>query len=106
MHQLTDKTGAVAGMMICSPDSGVFLITSEGTMIRTELSSVRICGRSSQGVIVMRTQEGERVISLAAAPREDDEEAVEENEENSGAPEEEISENQTEIDKIGDETNE
>ena len=42
MHQLTDKTGAVAGMMVCSPDSGVFLITSEGTMIRTELSSVRI----------------------------------------------------------------
>ena len=109
MHQLTDKTGAVAGMMVCSPDSGVFLITSEGTMIRTELSSVRICGRSSQGVIVMRTQEGERVISLAAAPNEDDEEAVEENEENeenNGAPAEEILENQTKIDKIDEDTNE
>ena len=81
MHQLTEKTGALAGMMACTPDSGIFLVTSEGTMIRTELSAVRICGRSSQGVIIMRTQPGERVISLAAAPKEDEETFAETGEE-------------------------
>ena len=67
--------------MACTPDSGIFLVTSEGTMIRTELSAVRICGRSSQGVIIMRTQPGERVISLAAAPKEDEETFAETGEE-------------------------
>ena len=103
MHQLTDKTGTLAGMMVCEPDSGVFLITSEGTMIRTELSSVRICGRSSQGVIVMRTQEGERVISVAAAPHEEEDEEIEET---GASPAAEILENQTEIDKIEEDANE
>jgi DNA gyrase subunit A len=47
------------------------LITSEGTIIRTEISSIRICGRASQGVIVMRTIEGEKVIGIASTPPED-----------------------------------
>ena len=66
---------------LTSSASGIFLVTSEGTMIRTELSAVRICGRSSQGVIIMRTQPGERVISLAAAPKEDEETFAETGEE-------------------------
>ena len=77
MHQVTDKTGDVAGLMVCGSEGDIFLVTSEGTMIRTELDSIRICGRSSQGVIIMRTGEGEKVIGIASAPKE----ANEENEE-------------------------
>lgn len=102
MHQLTEKTGTLAGMMICKPDSGVFIVTSEGTTIRTELSAVRVCGRNSQGVIIMRTQAGERVIGLAPAPKDDsDDKSSEEIEEVQTTGNETILENATEIDKNG-----
>ncbi|MBR5519310.1 MAG: DNA gyrase subunit A, partial [Clostridia bacterium] len=92
MHQVTDKTGEVAGLMVCDAEGDIFLVTSEGTMIRTELNSIRICGRSSQGVIVMRTGENEQVIGIAAAPKENDEE----NEEAESDANEESVENLTE----------
>ena len=59
----------------------LMLITSEGVIIRTGCDSIRICGRSSQGVILMRLAEGVKVISLARTAREEDEadEASEQN---------------------------
>ena len=96
MHQVTDKTGDVAGLMSCGSEGDIFLVTSEGTMIRTELGSIRICGRSSQGVIVMRTGEGEKVIGIASAPKENNEENEEAFFDDSG----EISENTTESAEI------
>ena len=102
MHQVTDKTGDVAGLMICGSEGDIFLVTSEGTMIRTELGSIRICGRSSQGVIVMRTGEGEKVIGIASAPKENNEENEEAFSDDSG----EVTENTTETTEINEEIEE
>ncbi|MCQ2445332.1 MAG: DNA gyrase subunit A [Clostridia bacterium] len=77
LHTLTKKTGDVAGMVI--PDENeedILIISSSGTIIRTAIEGVRRCGRASQGVIVMRAQEDEKIISIAAAAAEP-EEAVE-----------------------------
>ncbi len=102
MHQVTDKTGDVAGLMVCGSEGDIFLVTSEGTMIRTELDSIRICGRSSQGVIIMRTGEGEKVIGIASAPKE----ANEENEEVFSDDSVESGENTTESAEISAESEE
>ncbi len=42
----------------------LLLVTSNGQMIRTRVGQVRIVGRSSQGVTIFRTAEGEKVVSV------------------------------------------
>jgi len=71
LHNTTGKTGPVAALTVSDGVEDIILITSEGTVIRTAADSLRVCGRSSQGVIVMRTGEGERVVTLAKTERED-----------------------------------
>ncbi len=98
LHNLTEKTGDVAGMLLGDGTGDMLLITNEGTMIRTAVETVRICGRSSQGVILMRTGENEHVIDVAAAPQEEEKDGGE----NVETPEENVnpapsnSENETE----------
>ena len=72
-HNLTEKTGALMGIKCVDLTDDLMLITSEGVIIRTGCDSIRICGRSSQGVILMRLAEGVKVISLARTAREEDE---------------------------------
>ena len=80
-HNLTEKTGALMGIKCVDLTDDLMLITSEGVIIRTGCDSIRICGRSSQGVILMRLAEGVKVISLARTAIEEDEadEAPEQN---------------------------
>ena len=47
------------------------MITNEGTMIRTPVSDIRVCGRPSQGVIVMRLAEDAHVVNFAAVKDEE-----------------------------------
>jgi DNA gyrase subunit A len=74
LHNVTAKSGPVAALTVSDGSEDILLITSEGTVIRTAADSLRICGRGSQGVIVMRTGEGERVVTLAKTEREEDDE--------------------------------
>ncbi|MBR6556335.1 MAG: DNA gyrase subunit A [Clostridia bacterium] len=73
-HKLTDKTGYLAGVLSASPEEDLLLITDCGTMIRTSVEDIRLCGRSSQGVIVMRTAGEEKVIATALTDKEGAEE--------------------------------
>ena len=73
-HKLTDKTGGLAGVLSASPEEDLLLITDCGTMIRTSVEDIRLCGRSSQGVIVMRTAGEEKVIATALTDKESAEE--------------------------------
>ncbi|MDP4109053.1 MAG: DNA gyrase subunit A [Bacillota bacterium] len=74
-HNLTEKTGALTGISVLNPeDTDIMLITGDGTIIRTAADSVRVCGRVSQGVILMRLSEGAKLISIAPAAREEEEE--------------------------------
>lgn len=72
LHNLTEKTGPVAGLSIVDTDNDVMIITDDGVIIRTPVEEIRTCGRGSQGVIVMRTGEDVKVISIARTDREEE----------------------------------
>src|SRR5215218_1759393 len=63
--QLTEAKGALAGARIVREGYQVMLISNAGTVIRMPVDGIRRLGRSTQGVIVMRLREGERVSALA-----------------------------------------
>ena len=72
---ITEKTGKAAAAIIVSEEDDVFVISDDGTIIRMPASSISLYGRGTQGVRIMRLDEGSRVISLAStAPEEEDEE--------------------------------
>ncbi len=71
-YQLTEKTGKVAGVKVVTGGEDLLLVTQSGTLIRTPAEGVRLTGRAAQGVIVMRfKEEGDKVIAIALADRED-----------------------------------
>jgi len=62
----------VVGIKVVDGSEDLLLVTQAGILIRTHVDSIRIAGRSTQGVIVMRfKEEGDKVISLALADREE-----------------------------------
>ena len=75
LHNLTAKTGLVAGIAVVDGDNDVMIITDDGVIIRTGCEEIRECGRGSQGVIVMRTGEDVKVISIARTSKEEEDEA-------------------------------
>ena len=71
-YMLTDKTGPVIGMKVVGGTEDLLLVTAAGILIRTPVENIRVAGRATQGVIVMRfKEEGDRVISLALADPEE-----------------------------------
>ncbi len=71
-YTVTDKTGCVVGMKLVDGAEDLLLVTAAGILIRTPVENIRIAGRATQGVIVMRfKEEGDRVISLALADPEE-----------------------------------
>ena len=76
LHNLTAKTGLVAGVAVVDNENDVMIITDDGVIIRTGCEEIRECGRGSQGVIVMRTGEDVKVISIARTSKEEEEEAA------------------------------
>ena len=80
LHSLTEKTGPIAGMAVVDPDNDVMIITNDGVVIRTPCEQIRVCGRASQGVIVMRTGEDVKVISITRTVKNDGEEDESESE--------------------------
>ncbi|WP_297212869.1 DNA gyrase subunit A [uncultured Flavonifractor sp.] len=76
-YMLTEKTGKVVGIKVVDGNEDLLLVTQSGTLIRTHVDNIRIAGRATQGVIVMRfKEEGDRVISMALTDRDDEEENV------------------------------
>ncbi len=73
-YMVTDKTGCVVGMKVVDGTEDLLLVTAAGILIRTPVENIRVAGRATQGVIVMRfKEEGDRVISLALADPEEKE---------------------------------
>jgi len=71
-YMVTDKTGPVVGMKVVDGTEDLLLVTAAGILIRTPVENIRVAGRATQGVIVMRfKEEGDRVISLALADPEE-----------------------------------
>ena len=62
-YKITPKTGSIVGIRIVDKNDDVMLITDTGTIIRMNVSDISILGRSTQGVTLMRTNEG-KVVSI------------------------------------------
>ena len=78
-YMVTDKTGPVVGMKVVEGTEDLLLVTAAGILIRTPVENIRVAGRATQGVIVMRfKEEGDRVISLALADPEEKEQPASE----------------------------
>ena len=63
-YKITPKTGKLVGVKIVSGDEDVMLITDTGTIIRMKVEEISILGRSTQGVTLMRTTDGGKVVSI------------------------------------------
>ena len=94
-YAVTEKTGPVVGIKVVDGSEDLLLVTAAGILIRTHVDTIRIAGRATQGVIVMRfKEEGDQVISLALAEREEEESTTpEENVENQATAEPETESN-------------
>ncbi len=63
-YKITPKTGDIVGIRIAFGDEDIMLITDTGTIIRLKVKDVSILGRSTQGVTLMRTNNGGKVVSI------------------------------------------
>ncbi len=73
---LTDKTGLLAALLMVQEDEDILLITDDGTIIRTPADTVRQTGRSTQGVRLMKVAEGSRIVDVARAEREEEDDSL------------------------------
>ena len=86
-YMVTEKTGGVVGIKIVDGSEGLLLVTESGILIRTPVEAIRSAGRATQGVIVMRfKEEGDRVIALALADRDESQRSPDLPETAEGAP--------------------
>lgn len=69
-----EKYGNVAAIKVVDLDDDIILIADDGVIIRIEAGSIRICARPRKGVRVMKVNEGSKVITMARAPHDDEEE--------------------------------
>lgn len=71
-YKVTPKTGRIVGIRIVKEDDDVMLITDTGTIIRINVKEISVLGRSTQGVTLMRTNEG-KVVSIEKVTEKEDE---------------------------------
>ena len=72
--QCTERNGALAGaVQVCSGD-GVMLISNRGTLVRTRTEEISVLGRNTQGVMLIRLSDDEKLVGLARIeePEDDD----------------------------------
>jgi DNA gyrase subunit A len=69
---ITDRTGNVAACRMVHPGQELMLVSKDGIVIRTQLDSISLLGRNTQGVTVMRVGEGDQVASIAAITLQDE----------------------------------
>lgn len=77
-YKITDKTGLIAGMSIVTNDNDVMIITTEGVVIRTDVAEISEFGRVTQGVRVMKLDEGVKIKSIEKTAKEEEKEENEE----------------------------
>ena len=63
-YKVTPKTGNIVGIRIAKGDEDVMMITDKGTIIRLKVEEISILGRATQGVTLMRTNDGGKVVSI------------------------------------------
>lgn len=87
----TDKNGCVAGVAVVTDQHDVILISDDGVIIRIPAEEIAVQSRYGSGVIVMRLAENSKVVTLSAAPKEEESES-ENNEEAEATSSEQVTE--------------
>ena len=76
-YNITPKTGNIAGCRVVGDDDDVMLIENGGVIIRIPAASINVYKRDVQGVIVMRVDEGNKVVSIERVEQEENQESAE-----------------------------
>ena len=63
-YTITPKTGDIVGIKIANEEEDVMMITDKGTVIRIKSKEISVLGRNTQGVTLMRTNDGGKVVSI------------------------------------------
>ena len=71
-YKITPKTGDIVGLRIATGAEDVMLITDKGTIIRLKVNEISVLGRSTQGVTLMRTNDGSKVVSIELISQEEE----------------------------------
>jgi len=70
---ITEKTGNVVALLEVTDDDDLVVITKNGRLIRQPARDIRLIGRNTQGVRLIRLEEGEEIADIAVAPQDSDE---------------------------------
>lgn len=73
--KVTEKTGKMVDFRTVKDDADLMIITRDGVAIRMPIESIPTIGRNTQGVKLIRLDEGESIASVCLAPKEEEEEA-------------------------------
>ena len=71
-HNLTEKTGLLAGIIAVGDDDDVMMITDSGIIIRTPADGISTYSRTASGVIVMRLEEGQKLVNVTNVAKEEE----------------------------------
>ena len=77
-YAVTEKTGLIAGVCLVDDNDDVMMIEDNGIIIRMAASDINVYRRDTQGVIVMRVEEGSKVIEVERVDQEPQQEDTEE----------------------------
>ncbi len=77
-HNINDKTGPIVGSLIVEKEDDIMLLSINGVIIRMHATGISIMGRDTQGVIAMRLNDDDKVVSIAKIYSEEDLESEEE----------------------------
>ena len=72
-YKITPKTGELVGVKITDETEDVMLITDKGTIIRMSVKEISVLGRSTQGVTLIRTNDGSKVVSIETVEKDEEE---------------------------------
>jgi DNA gyrase subunit A len=62
--QISERNGRMVGALLVKPEDEIMLISSSGTLVRTPVSEISVQGRNTQGVRLIRLDEGDRLVGL------------------------------------------
>jgi DNA gyrase subunit A len=71
--KVNDRNGNVVGNLLVRPEDQIMVVTSRGKVIRTPVDGISVLGRNTQGVRIMKLEEGERVVAVTRVMDTDDE---------------------------------
>ena len=71
--QTSERNGAMVGALQVLPDDEIMLINSTGTLVRVAVAEISVLGRNTQGVRIMRLEEGETLVGVERVAADSDE---------------------------------